>query len=49
VVIDLKHHADVWEDFGDLAVAKARDNEPRESLATVRRRLRRTGKLRPDA
>jgi len=29
----------LWEDFQDQAVARARKNEPRESLASVRRRL----------
>ena len=49
VVIDLRRHADVWEDFVDVAVAKGRQNEPRESLAAVKRRLRRAGKLLRDA
>jgi len=49
VVIDLKRHAAVWEDFFDVAVAKSRLDEPRESLASVKRRLKRTGKLRRDA
>jgi hypothetical protein len=48
VVIDLKHHAALWEDFFDVAVAKSRQNEPRESLAAVKRRLHRAGKLRRD-
>jgi len=46
VVIDLKKHADLWEDFYDALVVRARANEPRESMATVRRRLIRQGKLR---
>ncbi len=46
VVIDLKKHRDLWEDFYDRAVAKERDAEPRESLASVKERLRRKGKLR---
>jgi len=46
VVIDLKKHRDLWEDFYDRAVAKARDAEARESLASVKQRLRRQGKLR---
>lgn len=45
VVIDLKRHASVWEDFVDIAVAKSRENEPREALAAVKRRLLRAGKL----
>ena len=49
VVIDLRRHASVWEDFLDVAVAKSRQDEPRESLAAVKRHLRRTRKLRRDA
>lgn len=49
VVIDLRRHADIWEDFYDVAVARSRQEEPRESLAAVKRRLRRSGKLRRDA
>ncbi len=49
VVIDLKRHAAVWEDFCDVAVARSRQEEPRESLAAVKRRLHRLGKLRRDA
>lgn len=48
VVIDLKKHRDLWEDFYDRAVAKAREAEPRESLASVKQRLSRRGKLRRD-
>ena len=46
VVIDLKKHADVWEDFYDVLLARRRAHEPRESLAAVKRRLIRSGKLR---
>ncbi len=49
VVIDLKRHSDVWEDFFDVAVAKSRQGEPREALAAVKRRLQRVGKLRRNA
>ena len=49
VVIDLRRHATVWEDFFDVAAAKSRQDEPRESLAAVKRRLRRSRKLRRDA
>jgi hypothetical protein len=49
VVIDLKRHAAIWEDFFDVAVAKDREDEPRESLAAVKRHLHRAGKLRRDA
>jgi hypothetical protein len=39
VLIDLRKNAQLWEDFYDVAVAKARAKEPRESLESVRRRL----------
>jgi transcription elongation factor GreA-like protein len=45
VLIDLKKFGDVWEDFYDSLVAQSRANELRESLASVRRRLQRMGKL----
>ena len=48
VVIDLKKHSDVWEDFYDAAVARQRQHEPRETLDSVKRRLRRRGKLGSD-
>lgn len=40
VVIDLGKHADLWEDFYDSLLVRARKSEPRESLETVRQRLR---------
>ena len=46
VLIDLKKNAQLWEDFYDVAVAKSRAKEPRESLESVRRRLRVRGKNR---
>ena len=46
VVIDLKQHSSLWEDFYDAAVARQRKNEPRETLEVVKKRLRRRGKLR---
>jgi len=45
VIIELRTHAGLWEDFCDQAVAQARKNEPRESLSAVRRRLTALGKL----
>jgi hypothetical protein len=39
VVIDLKKHARIWEDFYDSLLSRSRKNEPRESLALVKRRL----------
>lgn len=48
VVIDLKKNGPLWEDFYDRAVAERRRDEPRESLASVRQRLVRSGKLPAD-
>lgn len=46
VVIDLREYKELWEDFYDAALARGRHREPRETLAAVKRRLRRNGKLR---
>lgn len=46
VVIDLREYKEIWEDFYDTALVRTRRREPRESLAAVKRRLRRNGKLR---
>lgn len=43
-VIDLKRHSAVLEDFFDVAVAKSRRGEPRESLDAVKRRLEKAGR-----
>jgi len=40
VVIDLKKHAELWEDFYDRALARSRADEPRETLESVKKRLR---------
>lgn len=45
VVLDLKQHGALWEDLYDSLTAIRRATEPRDSLATVRRRLERAGKL----
>ncbi len=45
VVIDLKKNPDLWEDIYDVAIARKRATEPRESLESVKDRLRRAGKL----
>lgn len=37
VLIDLKRHKGLWEDLFDAYVAHRRRNEPRESLARVKR------------
>ena len=46
VLIDLKRHGQLWEDFYDSVVVRNRAREPRESLDAVKDRLRRLGKLR---
>ena len=40
VLIDLKRNAALWEDFYDRALAESRAHEPRESLLSVKERLR---------
>jgi len=40
VQIDLRKHGDLWEDFHDAMVARARENEPRESYESIKERLR---------
>jgi len=37
---------ELWEDLCDLGVARRRKDDPRESLASVKKRLRKFGKLR---
>lgn len=39
VLIDLTEHGEVWEDFYDAVVAKAREDEPRETLEEVKKKL----------
>ncbi len=39
VLIDLKQHGELWEDFYDTIVARARADEPRESLDDVRKHI----------
>ncbi len=45
VLIDLKRYGSLWEDIYDNMLAKKRENEPRETLQSVRERLKRQGKL----
>jgi len=45
VQIDLLKHGELWEDFYDLLVARRRAHEPRESLESVRNRLRKLKRL----
>jgi hypothetical protein len=39
-VIDLRKHEQLWEDFHDSLLAESRAREPRESLESVRQRLK---------
>ena len=45
VQINLKKFGELWNDFYDNLLAKQRANEPRESLASVKERLKKQGKL----
>jgi hypothetical protein len=45
VLIDLKWHSELWEDFYDRAIARSREREPRESLESVKKRLRERKRL----
>ncbi|MCR4341450.1 MAG: hypothetical protein NUW01_16355 [Gemmatimonadaceae bacterium] len=47
VLIDLERNSALWEDLLDVAVARTREKEPTESWSVVRRRLERTGRLKP--
>jgi len=46
VMIDLKKHSELWEDFYDGLTARLRSREPRYSLETVKSGLKKSGKLR---
>ena len=39
-VIDLQRHRRLWEDFYDTVLAESRAHEPRESLHSIKRRLK---------
>lgn len=45
VLIDLKEHGELWEDFFDALISESRRDEPELSLEEVKRRLRKSGKL----
>ncbi len=45
VMIDLRKYGELWQDIYDSMLARLRANEPRESLASVKKRLRKQGKL----
>jgi hypothetical protein len=44
VLIDLKKNPELWDDFYDLAVARRRKGEPRESVSPVKKRLPKLGR-----
>lgn len=39
VIIDLKQHNELWEDFYDSLIVSERQGEPRESLAEVTKKM----------
>ncbi len=39
VMIDLSIHSELWEDFFDAVIANQRQDEPREPLEEVRRKV----------
>jgi len=45
VMIDLRKYGELWQDIYDSMLARLRANEPRESLVSVKKRLRKQGKL----
>ena len=45
VMIDLKKYGELWEDFYDTLAARLRAKEPRETLESVKKHLRKQGKL----
>ena len=45
IIIDLKRNRRLWEDFQDLLVSRQRRGLPTETLAQVKNRLRKLGKL----
>ncbi|MFN2317646.1 MAG: hypothetical protein ABR551_13970 [Gemmatimonadales bacterium] len=47
VLIDLEKSPEVWEDILDVATARVRENESTESWPAVRKRLERSGRLKP--
>lgn len=45
VLIDLKIYQGLWEDFYDVLLAKSRENEPRENIRSLKKKLLKKGKL----
>ena len=41
VVINLKFHKELWEDFYDTLLVRERKAEPRESLEEIKKRIKR--------
>ena len=39
VLIDLRKNKDLWKDFFDSVLAKEREDEPRDTLDDVRRKV----------
>jgi hypothetical protein len=39
VLIDLKEHGEIWEDFYDTLRVKERESEPRETLKEVKKKI----------
>jgi hypothetical protein len=39
VLIDLKKHRELWEDFYDSLLVRQRKSEPRESLEEVKKKV----------
>ncbi len=39
VLIDLKKHRELWEDFYDTLLVKQRKSEPRKSLEEVKKKV----------
>ena len=39
VLIDIKKHKEIWEDFYDALLVKERESEPRESLRGVKKKV----------
>ncbi len=45
VMIDLRKYGDLWEGFYDAITAQSHQDEPRETLESVKTRLVQRGKL----
>lgn len=45
VQIDLNLYGELWEDLYDNLIARMREDEPRETLQSVKERLSKDGKL----